>query len=66
MINMWNPHGGRGNVCDSDSQSNRLAGTHHFGLRPIKDKDIVKMEIDKIGTLQVDVNDPLNRTWPED
>ena len=41
-------------------------GTHHFGLKAIKNKDIVKMEIDKIGILQVNVNDPLNRTWPED
>jgi 2-keto-4-pentenoate hydratase/2-oxohepta-3-ene-1,7-dioic acid hydratase in catechol pathway len=38
-------------------------GTHHEGLRAIKDTDEVRMEIDGLGTLVINVHDSLKRTW---
>ena len=41
-------------------------GTHHEGLRAIKDGDEVRMEIGGLGTLVINVHDSLKRTWPDE
>lgn len=39
-------------------------GTHHYGLRPVKDGDTVRLEIEQMGpALQITVSDPLKRSW---
>lgn len=39
-------------------------GTHHFGLAPVQDGDIVRLQIDKLGpALVVRCHDPLKRSW---
>lgn len=38
-------------------------GTNHRGLNPFMDGDKVELEIEKIGTLNFNVSDPLKRTW---
>jgi 2-keto-4-pentenoate hydratase/2-oxohepta-3-ene-1,7-dioic acid hydratase in catechol pathway len=40
-----------------------LCGTQHQGLGPIQDGDRVEMTIEGIGSLAVDVSDPLKREW---
>ena len=41
-----------------------LCGTQHQGLGALQDGDHVEMTIERVGTLAVDVRDPLKRTWP--
>jgi 2-keto-4-pentenoate hydratase/2-oxohepta-3-ene-1,7-dioic acid hydratase in catechol pathway len=39
-------------------------GTHHLGLAPIQNGDVVRLEIEGLGpALQVNVRDPQNRSW---
>jgi 2-keto-4-pentenoate hydratase/2-oxohepta-3-ene-1,7-dioic acid hydratase in catechol pathway len=38
-------------------------GTNHRGLNPFMDGDHIELEVEKIGTLNVHINDPLKRTW---
>lgn len=38
-------------------------GTNHQGLGALQDGDRVTMEIDGLGRLEVDVREPLKRTW---
>ena len=38
-------------------------GTNHEGLGPLQDGDTAKIEIQGIGALEVNVTDPLKRTW---
>lgn len=40
-----------------------LCGTQHQGLGAIQDGDHVEMTIEGVGTLAVDVHDPLRREW---
>jgi 2-keto-4-pentenoate hydratase/2-oxohepta-3-ene-1,7-dioic acid hydratase in catechol pathway len=40
-----------------------FTGTNHQGVGALQDQDAVAMTIEKIGTLTVDVSDPLKRTW---
>jgi 2-keto-4-pentenoate hydratase/2-oxohepta-3-ene-1,7-dioic acid hydratase in catechol pathway len=40
-----------------------LCGTQHQGLGAIQDGDHVEMSIDGVGTLSIDVHDPLHREW---
>ncbi len=41
-----------------------LCGTNHQGLGALQDGDHVVMTIERIGTLEVTVHDPLKREWP--
>ena len=41
-------------------------GTHHLGLGPLQDSDVVEMEIAEFGKLTVNVTDALKRTWPRE
>lgn len=41
-----------------------MLGTNHQGLGPLQHGDHAKMEIEKVGTLEVDVVDEKRRTWP--
>ena len=38
-------------------------GTHHLGLGPIQEGDEVTLEIERIGSFTVRVEDPLHRRW---
>jgi 2-keto-4-pentenoate hydratase/2-oxohepta-3-ene-1,7-dioic acid hydratase in catechol pathway len=38
-------------------------GTNHRGLNAFMDGDKIALTIDKVGTLRIDVKDPLQRTW---
>jgi 2-keto-4-pentenoate hydratase/2-oxohepta-3-ene-1,7-dioic acid hydratase in catechol pathway len=39
-------------------------GTNHQGIGALQDGDVVRMEIEGLGTLVVKVEDPLKRSWP--
>lgn len=39
-------------------------GTNHQGLGPVQDGDHLRLEIEKVGTLEVQVRDDLKREWP--
>jgi 2-keto-4-pentenoate hydratase/2-oxohepta-3-ene-1,7-dioic acid hydratase in catechol pathway len=39
-------------------------GTNHQGLGPLQDGEHVRLEIEGIGALEVDVSDPWQRKWP--
>ena len=41
-------------------------GTHHLGLGPLQDGDVVEMEIGDFGKLTVNVTDASNRSWPRE
>ena len=41
-------------------------GTHHLGLGPLQDDDVVEMEIAEFGKLTVNVTDALKRSWPRE
>jgi 2-keto-4-pentenoate hydratase/2-oxohepta-3-ene-1,7-dioic acid hydratase in catechol pathway len=41
-----------------------LCGTNHQGLGALQDSDQVRMNIDGVGTLEVNVLDPQHREWP--
>ncbi len=41
-----------------------LCGTNHQGLGALQDGDQVRMEIEGVGVLEVDVRDPQKRQWP--
>ena len=41
-------------------------GTNHVGLAPIQDADVIEMEIEGLGRLEVDVRDDWKRTWPRE
>lgn len=41
-----------------------LCGTNHQGLGALQDGDQVRMEIEGVGVLEVDVRDPQQREWP--
>ena len=41
-----------------------MCGTNHQGLGPLQHGDHARMEIEKVGTLEVDVIDEQRRTWP--
>lgn len=41
-----------------------MCGTNHQGLGALQDGDHVVMTIERIGTLEVTVRDPLKREWP--
>jgi 2-keto-4-pentenoate hydratase/2-oxohepta-3-ene-1,7-dioic acid hydratase in catechol pathway len=38
-------------------------GTNHEGLGPLQDGDVVEIDIERIGRMTVQVQDPLKRTW---
>ncbi|XP_037773147.1 fumarylacetoacetate hydrolase domain-containing protein 2-like [Penaeus monodon] len=39
-------------------------GTHHFGLKPVQDGEVIRLEIDQMGpALAVKCADPSGRTW---
>lgn len=38
-------------------------GTNHRGLNAFMDGDRIELAIEKVGTLRIDVKDPLKRTW---
>ena len=38
-------------------------GTNHRGLNPFMDGDRIELEIERIGTLRINVRDDLRRTW---
>jgi 2-keto-4-pentenoate hydratase/2-oxohepta-3-ene-1,7-dioic acid hydratase in catechol pathway len=40
-----------------------LCGTQHQGLGAIQDGDRVEMTIEGVGSLAVDISDPLKREW---
>lgn len=42
-----------------------FTGTNHQGIGPIQDGETVTVEIEQIGRLVVNVNDPLRRSWPK-
>jgi len=39
-------------------------GTNHQGLGPMQDGETCSIEIERVGRLTVNVNDPLKRRWP--
>ncbi|MHB8646043.1 MAG: fumarylacetoacetate hydrolase family protein, partial [Thermomicrobiales bacterium] len=39
-------------------------GTNHQGLSPVQDGDHLRLEIERIGTVEFDVRDDLKREWP--
>lgn len=39
-------------------------GTNHQGLGPVQDGDRVRLEVERVGTLEVSVRDDLKREWP--
>ncbi|MEC8084458.1 MAG: fumarylacetoacetate hydrolase family protein, partial [Pseudomonadota bacterium] len=41
-------------------------GTNHRGLNAFQDGDRVALEIAGLGRLEIDVRDPLGRTWGRD
>ena len=41
-------------------------GTHHQGLGPLQDGDVVEMEIAGFGKLTLNVTDELKRSWPRE
>ncbi|MDE2861385.1 MAG: fumarylacetoacetate hydrolase family protein [Chloroflexota bacterium] len=41
-------------------------GTHHQGLGPLQDGDVVEMEIAEFGKLTLNVTDELKRSWPRE
>ncbi len=41
-------------------------GTNHQGIGPVQDGDTVVMEVQGLGRLTVNVQDPLKRRWPHD
>ena len=41
-------------------------GTHHLGLGPLQDGDVVEMEIAEFGKLTLNVTDALKREWPRE
>lgn len=41
-----------------------LCGTNHQGLGALQDGDQVRMEVEGVGVLEVDVRDPQKREWP--
>ncbi len=41
-----------------------MCGTNHQGLGALQDSDHVVMTVERIGTLEVTVRDPLKREWP--
>ena len=41
-------------------------GTHHLGLGPLQDGDVVEMEIAEFGKLTLNVTDALKRSWPRE
>jgi 2-keto-4-pentenoate hydratase/2-oxohepta-3-ene-1,7-dioic acid hydratase in catechol pathway len=43
-----------------------ICGTQHQGLGAMQDGDHVQMTIEGIGSLAVDVRDPLRREWPRE
>jgi 2-keto-4-pentenoate hydratase/2-oxohepta-3-ene-1,7-dioic acid hydratase in catechol pathway len=43
-----------------------MCGTQHQGLGALQDGDHAEMEIENVGALAVDVQDPLAREWPRE
>ena len=41
-------------------------GTNHRGLNPFQDGDMIELEIESLGRLNVNVKDDLKRSWPRD
>lgn len=41
-------------------------GTNHQGIGPLQDGEHAVIEIDRIGRLEFDVSDPLQRRWPKE
>ncbi|MCA1669411.1 MAG: fumarylacetoacetate hydrolase family protein [Thermomicrobia bacterium] len=39
-------------------------GTNHQGLSPIQDGDHLRLEIERVGTVEFDVRDDMKREWP--
>jgi 2-keto-4-pentenoate hydratase/2-oxohepta-3-ene-1,7-dioic acid hydratase in catechol pathway len=39
-------------------------GTNHEGLGPLQDGEVIQLEVEKVGQMQLSVKDPLKRTWP--
>lgn len=40
-------------------------GVNHQGVGPLQDGETVKVEIERIGRMELRVSDPLRRTWPK-
>lgn len=39
-------------------------GTNHQGLSPVQDGDHLRLEIERVGTVEFDVRDDMKREWP--
>ena len=51
------------NIMTLNSGDVLSCGTNHEGLGPVQDKDVLELTIDSIGTLKVNISDPLKRKW---
>ena len=50
-------------VCALEPGDVISTGTHHLGLGPIQDGDTLTLEIERIGTIRVNVADSRKRKW---
>jgi 2-keto-4-pentenoate hydratase/2-oxohepta-3-ene-1,7-dioic acid hydratase in catechol pathway len=41
-------------------------GTNHRGLNPFMDGDVIELEVEGLGRLNINVHDELQRTWPRE
>ena len=51
------------NIMTLNSGDVLSCGTNHEGLGPLQDNDILELTIESIGTLKVNIKDPLKREW---
>ena len=51
------------NIMTLNSGDILSCGTNHEGLGPVQDKDVLELTIDSIGTLKINISDPLKREW---
>ena len=51
------------NIMTLNSGDLLSCGTNHEGLGPLQDNDILELTIESIGTLKVNIKDPLKREW---
>lgn len=50
-------------ICTLNPGDFIACGTNHHGLGPLQDGDVVDIEIERIGRMTVNVEDPLKRHW---
>ena len=51
------------NIMTLNSGDILSCGTNHEGLGPVQDSDVLELTIDSIGTLKINIADPLKREW---